>query len=59
MKCSSCVHWAKLKSMKGICDYYDYGWVTSDRKACKDFTHPKYNRGDQKKISSVTIRDCY
>lgn len=50
MKCSSCANWIKLRSRKGICDYHDYGGVTSDNKACKDFTRSKYNRNDQKKL---------
>lgn len=52
--CGNCLFWMKVKSIKGICDKHDYGWVTSDHYPCEDW---KRTRDDDKPREKIKAKD--
>ena len=43
--CGNCREWIKIRSIKGLCDKFDYGWANSDSGAgCKDWKRIRDNK---------------
>lgn len=48
------MYWSKIKSIKGLCDIHDYGWVTSDHPICDEY---KRIRDDDKPRKKLKAKD--
>lgn len=56
--CGSCQNWTRVKSIKGLCEVYDYGWCPANHveKGCSKYKPLKYKR-DSSKISIKQLED--